>query len=127
MTDSHLHIMKRARSEDGAHPPLKFSSAQVRRKGQAWSKHPYYYFEDGSLLLLVSLCDCALEIVMIRRCLSQIDKTAYCIHGSVLSAHSPYWRDALGEPKAMYEPQELNGILCPEMDAFLSVLYPQYV
>ncbi|VDC02470.1 unnamed protein product [Peniophora sp. CBMAI 1063] len=108
MTDSDMHVMKRSRSQgepDGT-PPMKFSSAQVRRRGQVWSKHPYYYFPDGSLLLLV-------------------DGTAYCIQGSVLIGHSPYWRNALGEPKEMYEPQALSGISWQEMDAFLSVIYPR--
>ncbi|KZV70632.1 hypothetical protein PENSPDRAFT_607113 [Peniophora sp. CONT] len=109
MSNSDMHTMKRSRSEpaDGTAPPLKFSSAQVRLKGRAWNKSPLYYFQDGSLLLLV-------------------DATAYCVQGSILFAHSPYWREVLGnEAKNEYAPQELHGIQRWEMDAFLSVIYPR--
>ncbi|KZV70633.1 hypothetical protein PENSPDRAFT_631485 [Peniophora sp. CONT] len=101
--------MKRSLSEeaqDDLSPPKKVSSAEVRLKGKAWTKHPRFYFEDGSLTLLV-------------------DGTAYRVQASILAMYSPHWKDLLGsEPKESYEPQELDDISKQEIDAFFSLLYP---
>jgi hypothetical protein len=94
-------------------------------------QHPKYFFKDGNLTFLV--CGVCLDSSVHTKVTGfiglQVDGTLYCVHQFFFSRDSVYFSarfDQLGDREAL-PIISLGNIKCKDFDAFLSILYPEYV
>ena len=85
--------------------------------------HPVYYFEDGSLELLVSAHRIASpRVVHGTQHSLQAEDTHYNVHRSMIRRHAPSWLVTLDQTPGT---KALVDVACEELDALLCILYPE--
>ncbi|KAF7973585.1 hypothetical protein HWV62_14872 [Athelia sp. TMB] len=91
-----------------AETPLKFAQ-EKEIKG---TKHPHYFFEDGSIVFLV-------------------EGSLYKIHRYFFARDSAHFRSIFGlkgvEGSDEYSPCILSDVNCADFDEFLAILYPTVI